>query len=125
MTALRTKIQNGEFAMTAEIVPPVSADKSRLLAEADILRGLVDAVNVTDGAGASTTMSSFSASALLAANGHEPVLQITCRDRNRIALTADILGAAAQGCYNLLLLMGDDPSKGDQPEAKARCFTLW
>ena len=62
--------------------------------------------------------SSFSASALLAADGHEPVLQITCRDRNRIALTADLLGAAAQGCYNLLMLMGDDPAKGDQPDAK-------
>jgi methylenetetrahydrofolate reductase (NADPH) len=118
MTTLSTKIELGEFAMTAEIVPPMSADKTQLLKEAEVLRGLVDAINVTDGAGAATTMSSFASSALLAAAGLEPVLQITCRDRNRIALTADLLGAAAQGCYNLLILMGDDPAKGDQPNAK-------
>ena len=118
MTALSDKISAGQFAITAEIVPPLAATRSRLLEEAEVLRGQVDGINVTDGAGASTTMSSFSAAALLAADGHEPVLQITCRDRNRIALTADLLGAAAQGCYNLLLLMGDDPAKGDQPEAK-------
>ena len=118
MTALSDKISAGQFAITAEIVPPLAATRSRLLEEAAVLRGQVDGINVTDGAGASTTMSSFSAAALLAADGHEPVLQITCRDRNRIALTADLLGAAAQGCYNLLLLMGDDPAKGDQPEAK-------
>ncbi len=118
MTQLSDKIKNGEFAITAEIVPPISATRTQLLEEASLIRGLVDGINVTDGAGASTTMSSFSASALLAADGHEPVLQITCRDRNRIALTADLLGAAAQGCYNLLMLMGDDPAKGDQPDAK-------
>lgn len=118
MTTLSDKIKSSHFAMTAEIVPPISATANRLLEEAAVLRGIVDAVNVTDGAGAATTMSSFSAAALLASDGHEPVLQITCRDRNRIALTADLLGAAAQGCYNLLMLMGDDPAKGDQPEAK-------
>jgi len=118
MTALSDKIKDAKFAMTAELVPPVAATKTRLLEEASVLRGIVDGINVTDGAGASTTMSSFSAAALLAADGHEPVLQITCRDRNRIALTSDLLGAAAHNCYNLLMLMGDDPAKGDQPEAK-------
>jgi len=118
MTQLSDKIQKSEFAITAEIVPPISATKTQLLEEASVIRGMVDGVNVTDGAGASTTMSSFSAAALLAADGHEPVLQMTCRDRNRIALTSDLLGAAAHGCYNLLMLMGDDPAKGDQPEAK-------
>ena len=118
MTALSDKINSKQFAITAEIVPPVSASGGKLLAEAEHLRGLVDAINVTDGAGATTTMSSFSASAILAGAGFEPVLQITCRDRNRIALTADLLGAAAQGSCNLLVLMGDDPAKGDQPEAK-------
>ncbi|MEM7258300.1 MAG: methylenetetrahydrofolate reductase, partial [Pseudomonadota bacterium] len=118
MTALSTKLSAGEFAITAEIVPPASASSELLLAEAAHLKGLVDAINVTDGAGATTTMSSFSAAALLAGAGYEPVLQVTCRDRNRIALTADLLGAAAQGCHNLLILMGDDPAKGDQPEAK-------
>lgn len=118
MTTLRHKIEQGQFAITAEIVPPLSASKELLLDEAIRLRGAVDAINITDGAGASTTVSSFAASALLAQAGIEPVLQITCRDRNRIALTADLLGAAAQGCYNLLVLMGDDPAKGDQPDAK-------
>jgi len=118
MTTLSDKIKQGEFAITAEIVPPLAASSDQLLGEAKLLHGLVDAINITDGAGASTTMSSFSASAILAGNGYEPVLQITCRDRNRIALTADLLGAAAQGCYNLLTLMGDDPAKGDQPAAK-------
>ncbi len=118
MTLLSTKIEQGEFAITAEIVPPLAASKAQLLQEAELIRGVVDAVNVTDGAGASTTMSSFAASAILAAADFEPVLQITCRDRNRIALTAELLGAAAQGCYNLLVLMGDDPAKGDQPDAK-------
>ena len=118
MTALSDQIKSGNFAMTAEIVPPLAATKTQLLEEAAVLRGLVHGINVTDGAGASTTMSSFAASALLAGDGHEPVLQITCRDRNRIALTSDLLGAAAHGCYNLLMLMGDDPAKGDQPEAK-------
>ncbi len=118
MTRLSEKIDNGKFAITAEIVPPIAATRTQLLEEASVLRGMVDGVNVTDGAGASTTMSSFAAAALLAADGHEPVLQITCRDRNRIALTGDLLGAAAHGCYNLLMLMGDDPAKGDQPEAK-------
>ncbi len=118
MTALSEKIKNKQFAITAEIVPPVAASADKLLAEAAHVRGIVDAINVTDGAGATTTMSSFAASALLAGAGYEPVLQVTCRDRNRIALTADLLGAAAQGSFNLLVLMGDDPAKGDQPEAK-------
>ena len=119
MTVLAEKINNREFAMTAEIVPPVAASTGPLLAEAEHLRGLVDAINITDGAGATTTMSSLAAAAILSAAGFEPVLQVTCRDRNRIALTADLIGAAAQGSCNLLVLMGDDPAKGDQPEAKA------
>ena len=118
MTVLSEKIAKREFAITAEIVPPVAASPGPLLAEAEHVRGLVDAINVTDGAGATTTMSSFAASAILSSAGFEPVLQVTCRDRNRIALTADLIGAAAQGCCNLLVLMGDDPAKGDQPEAK-------
>jgi methylenetetrahydrofolate reductase (NADPH) len=118
MTRLSEKIRAGEFAMTAEIVPPVAASPAPLLAEAEHLRGLVDAINITDGAGATTTMSSFAAAAILSGAGFEPVLQVTCRDRNRIALTADLIGAAAQGSCNLLVLMGDDPAKGDQPEAK-------
>lgn len=118
MSIIKQKTDANDFVITAEIVPKATAGSSKLLAEAEPLRGLVDAINVTDGAGASTAMSSAAASALLAANGFEPVLQLTCRDRNRLALCADLLGAAAQGIENMLVLTGDDPSKGDQPEAK-------
>ena len=104
--------------ITAEIVPPLSAAPAKLLAEAELLKGKVDAINVTDAAAGRTSMSSFAAAAILAANGHEPILQVTCRDRNRIALAGDLIGAAAQGVQNLLMLKGDDPKGGDQPDAK-------
>jgi methylenetetrahydrofolate reductase (NADPH) len=118
MATLQEKIKGGQFVITAEIVPPLSASSAKLLHEAEQLKGLVDAINVTDAAAGRTTMSSFSSAAILAANGHEPILQVTCRDRNRIALAGDLLGAAAQGIRNLLILKGDDPKGGDQPEAK-------
>jgi methylenetetrahydrofolate reductase (NADPH) len=89
-----------------------------LLDEATPLKDKVHAINLTDGAGARTTMGSFPASAILANAGFEPVLQLTCRDRNRIAITADLIGASAQGVHNLLVLTGDDPKTGDQPDAK-------
>jgi methylenetetrahydrofolate reductase (NADPH) len=115
---LHDVLSSGGFAVTAEVTPPLAATADALLAKAAPLKGLVDAVNVTDAAGARVAMSSFAAAAILAANGIEPVLQITCRDRNRIALTGDLLGAAAQGVHNLLILHGDDPAGGDEPEAK-------
>ena len=118
MSTLKEKIGRGEFVITAEIVPPLSAAPDKLLAEAAHLRGLVDAINVTDAAAGRTTMSSFASAALLVAGGYEPILQVTCRDRNRIALAGDLLGAAAQGIRNLLILKGDDPKGGDQPDAK-------
>jgi methylenetetrahydrofolate reductase (NADPH) len=118
MSSLETKISAGRFVITAEIVPPLSAAAGKLLAEAELLRGKVDAINVTDAAAGRTTMSSFAAAAILAANGYEPILQVTCRDRNRIALAGDLIGAAAQGIQNLLILKGDDPKGGDQPDAK-------
>ena len=118
MSTLKEKIDRGEFVITAEIVPPLAAAPEKLLAEAAHLRGLVDAINVTDAAAGRTTMSSFASAALLVAGGYEPILQVTCRDRNRIALAGDLLGAAAQGIRNLLILKGDDPKGGDQPEAK-------
>ncbi len=114
---LQRKLSAGEFVVTAEVTPPLSADAAVLLAKAAPLRGRVDAVNVTDAAGARTAMSSFAAAAILAGEGIEPVLQITCRDRNRIALACDLLGAAAQGIENLLILHGDEPAGGDQPDA--------
>src|SRR5205807_6877133 len=97
----------------------VSFDPDDLLHKARPLKGLADAVNVTDGASARAHMSALAAAALLAREGIEPILQLTCRDRNRIALQADLMGAAAAGVHNLLLLTGDDPKAGDQPEAKA------
>ena len=114
---LQRKLSAGAFVVTAEVTPPLSADGAVLLARAAPLKGRVDAVNVTDAAGARAAMSSFAAAAILVRDGIEPVLQITCRDRNRIALACDLLGAAAQGVSNLLILHGDDPAVGDQPEA--------
>ena len=114
---LQQRLTAGHFAVTAEVIPPLSADSSQLLARAAPLRDLVDAVNVTDGAGARVTLSSFAAAAILANAGIEPVLQITCRDRNRIALAGELIGAAAQGVRNILVLYGDEPAVGDEPEA--------
>jgi methylenetetrahydrofolate reductase (NADPH) len=108
----------GRFAVTAEIAPPASADPKVLLERALPLRGLADAVNVTDGAQARASMSALAAAAILAQNGIEPILQMSCRDRNRIALQSDLLGAAALGIRNLLMLRGDDPTTGDQADAK-------
>ncbi len=118
MANLEEKVRSGRFVITAEIVPPLSAAPTKLLAEAELLKGKVDAINVTDAAAGKTSMSSFAAAAILAGNGYEPILQVTCRDRNRIALAGDLIGAAAQGIRNLLILKGDDPKGGDQPDAK-------
>jgi methylenetetrahydrofolate reductase (NADPH) len=117
--ALERRLRAGEFAITAEITPPLSADPQDLMDRAMPLHGLADAVNVTDGASARAHLDTLTAAALLVRGGLEPVLQLTCRDRNRIALQSLLLGAAAQGVTNLLALRGDDPSAGDQPDAKA------
>jgi methylenetetrahydrofolate reductase (NADPH) len=115
---LEALLRARQFAITAEITPPVSCDPDDLLAKALPLKGLADAVNVTDGASARAHLSAPIAAALLAREGIEPILQLTCRDRNRLALQSDLLGAAALGIRNLLVLRGDDPSAGDQPDAK-------
>src|SRR5512139_1707286 len=115
---LQDKLAAGRFVITAEVTPPVSADRKDLLAKALPLKGLADAVNVTDGAGARPHLGALAAATMLVEAGVEPVLQMTCRDRNRIALQSDLLGAAAAGIRNLLVLRGDDPSAGDQPDAK-------
>lgn len=99
-------------------MPPLSAEGARLLEAAERLGEKVTAINVTDAAAGRTSMSSFAAAALLKAGGFEPILQVTCRDRNRISLAADLIGASAQGVHNVLILRGDDPSGGDQPDAK-------
>jgi len=115
---LERLLAEGQFVVTAEVTPPLSADPGALLRRAEPLRGLADAVNVTDAPSARAMLSSFAAAAILAAAGIEPVLQTTCRDRNRIALAGDLIGAAAQGVRNILVLHGDDPGVGDQPETK-------
>jgi methylenetetrahydrofolate reductase (NADPH) len=115
---LRERIGQGRFVITAELAPPVSCDADDLLRRAAALKGKADAVNVTDGAGARAHMSALAAASLLVGAGIEPVLQFTCRDRNRIALQSDLMGAAALGIRNLLILTGDDPKAGDQPETK-------
>jgi len=114
----RERLTSGRFVVTAEVVPPVTCDPEALVAKVRPLKGLVDAVNVTDGAGARVHMGSLAAAALLLGAGIEPILQLTCRDRNRIALQSDLLAAAALGIENLLLLRGDNPGAGDQPDAK-------
>jgi methylenetetrahydrofolate reductase (NADH) len=115
---LQSLLAAGRFALTAEITPPASSNLAELLAKALPLKGLADAVNVTDGAGARAHLDSTVAASALLQEGIEPILQLTCRDRNRIALQSQLLGAAALGITNLLLLKGDDPRTGDQPDAK-------
>jgi 5,10-methylenetetrahydrofolate reductase len=110
--------RSGDFVVTVEVTPPDSADPRDLLARAERFRGLADAINITDGAGGNCHMSSVAASAVLVAQGLPAVYQITCRDRNRIAIQGDLLGAAALGVQNILCLTGDDVSQGDQPQAK-------
>lgn len=116
---LEQVLRGGSFAVTAEINPPDSADPARIIEHAAPLAGAFDAVNVPDASGANVHVSGLSVSALLVRRGIEPVLQLTCRDRNRIALQGDLLGAAALGVRNLLCLTGDGVQTGDQPEAKA------
>jgi methylenetetrahydrofolate reductase (NADPH) len=115
---LDTALRGGRFVVTAEVSPPVSTDPAEFLERAAPLRGLATALNVTDGAGAKTHLSSLVASHFLLQHGIEPILQVTCRDRNRLALQADLLGAVALGIRNVLVLRGDEPRVGDQPEAR-------
>jgi len=115
---LEKAIRSGRFVITAEVTPPVSCNAQDLLDKALPLKDLADAVNVTDGAGARAHLGALASATILQHSGIEPVLQLTCRDRNRLALQSDLLGAAALGLRNLLVLRGDDPTAGDQPDAK-------
>jgi methylenetetrahydrofolate reductase (NADPH) len=115
---LARSFARGTFTMTAEVTPPVATDASAFAARAGELRGLATAVNVTDGAGARAHLSTVVASHALIEAGIEPIMQMVCRDRNRLALQSDLLGAMALGVRNILILGGDDPKVGDQPESK-------
>jgi methylenetetrahydrofolate reductase (NADPH) len=117
-SSLQEKLKSGKFVMTAEVTPPLSSNPDDLLAKALPLKGYADAVNVTDGASAKTHLDALVSAIILKNNGIEPILQLTCRDRNRIALQSELIGAAAMGIENILILTGDDPKKGDQPDAK-------
>ena len=116
---LQKKLLDGKFIYTAETTPPDASDKEILLKNVIPLKGVADAVNVTDSPGAKAHMSSLTASIILAQNNIDPILQLTVRDRNRLALQGDLIGASALGVNNILCLGGDDPKNGDQPETKA------
>jgi 5,10-methylenetetrahydrofolate reductase len=115
---LERVLRAGQFAVTAELSPPDSADPLEVYARASIFDGWVDGINATDGSGAHCHMSSVGVCALLTRVGYAPIMQISCRDRNRIAIQGDVLGAAAMGVANVLCLTGDGVQCGDQPEAK-------
>lgn len=115
---LERVLRSGRFAVTAELNPPDSADPGAVYDAALVLAEVADAINATDASGANVHMSSVAICALLTRAGYEPVLQIACRDRNRIAIQGDLLGAAAMGVRNVLCLTGDDVTAGDQPQAK-------
>lgn len=111
-------IRSGRFCVTAEVVPPRSGDAEALVAQARELVGYADAVNVTDNPASTAHMSPVAGAAVVAQAGLEPILQLTCRDRNRLALTADLLGGWALGARGLLCLSGDPVRGGDHPDAK-------
>ncbi len=116
---LADALRTGRFAVTAEIGPPRGADVAAIQESAALLGDWVDAANVTDNQGAQVRVSSFAGSIVAQAAGLEPVMQMTCRDRNRIALQSDLLSAGALGVPNLLLMTGDRPERGDHADAAA------
>ena len=111
-------LHSGEFALTGELGPPKSADKNDVIEKAKFLKGYVDASNITDNQTAIARMSSIASGVICLEQGLEPVIQITTRDRNRLAIQSDVLGAAALGIKNILCLSGDHQSFGNHPNAK-------
>ena len=115
---LERVLRSGRFAVTAELNPPDSADPEDVYKAALVLSEVCDGINAVDASGAHCHMSSVAICALLTRAGYDPVYQVACRDRNRIAIQGDLLGAAAMGVRNVLCITGDDVTNGDQPEAK-------
>ena len=118
-STLHKKLLDGNFVYTAETTPPDSANQNILLKKTKPLKDIADAINLTDSPGAKVHMSALTASIILVQNEIEPILQLTVRDRNRLALQGDLVGASALGVHNILCLSGDDPKIGDQPETIA------
>jgi 5,10-methylenetetrahydrofolate reductase len=117
LASLASLLRQGEFVLTAELEPPKSAAASVVRRRAEVLRGFVDAANVTDSSRARVAMAAIPAAVLVRDAGVEPIVQVTGRDRNRIAIQADLLGAAALGLPNFLFMSGDDPKQGNHPDA--------
>lgn len=118
LSSLQQKLESGTFVVTAEVCPPKGCDCTDFLEKSRALAPIVDAINVTDNQGANMRISPLAAAALLVREGIEPIFQITCRDRNRMALQSDLLGAAALGIRNVLALTGDHISFGDHRDAR-------
>ena len=116
--SFKSALESGKFVVTAEVGPPKGTDIKKILHEAEMLKGKVDALNVTDNQSAVMRISSVSFCRLLLEMGQEPILQMTCRDRNRIGLQSDLLGASILGIKNVLCMTGDHPNAGDHKEAK-------
>ncbi|HEY8537573.1 MAG TPA: methylenetetrahydrofolate reductase, partial [Steroidobacteraceae bacterium] len=118
MTSFAEKLAAGRFVVTTELTPPKGIDLADLLAKAERLRGYVDAINLTESPRARMAVEPKSVARLLIERGIEPIVQFTARDRNRIALQSDLLGAAVLGVRNVLFMAGDPPAIGDHPDAK-------
>jgi methylenetetrahydrofolate reductase (NADPH) len=118
MSLLERKIRSTHFVVTTELTPPKGIDLSEFFAKADALKGIVDAINVTESPRARMAVEPKSVAHLLQDRGMEAIVQITARDRNRIAIQADLLGACLLGIGNFLFMTGDDPKNGDHPEAR-------
>ncbi len=119
MNKFRNAVKSGEFLITAEVAPPKGANPTHMIEMAESLKGRVHAVNITDGSRAVLRMSSLAASMILKNIGLEPIFQVACRDRNRIALQADLMGASALGLHNILALTGDPVKAGDHKDARS------
>ncbi|HCC69422.1 MAG TPA: 5,10-methylenetetrahydrofolate reductase [Nitrospiraceae bacterium] len=117
--SFRDLLNSGKFVVTAEIGPPKGTDIKEMLHHAEMLKGRIDAVNVTDNQSAVMRICSLAVCKLMHEMGHEPILQMTCRDRNRIGLQSDLLGASVFGIRNVLCMTGDHPNAGDHKQAKA------
>jgi methylenetetrahydrofolate reductase (NADH) len=117
LSAFASLLRSGEFVVTAELNPPKSAAANVVRRRAEVLKGVIDAVNVTDSNRAMVAMAAIPAATIVRSAGVEPIVQITGRDRNRIALQADVLGAVAIGIENFVFMSGDDPKQGNHPDA--------